>query len=420
MPIALRSSTSSGADTFANSKVIAVPAGAAVDDIAILTAETWTSGAEPTVTNWGTGFTEITGAHVTMVTSSSPGNQSVRKAWKRLTAGDTGNYTVTFSATTWNAVDCEVWSGGLASGDPIEGSNTATGSTGYPTTALTPATAAGMSNSAGTTNAVTTTPPTGFTERQDHDTIHTNTMVATAGVTVTASGGTVSANAEICVSMIAIKPLAAAGGLGFGSEADAGQPVGRVRTTTAGVATETDAGQPVGRIRTTTAITATEVDAAQAISSIRTTTAGAAAETDTAQPIGRTRTTALGAALETELALGPGGGGGTPAGAALEVDAGQPVGRIRTTTVTLAAETDAAQPVGRIRTTSLGAALETDQGQPIGSTRTTLLGPALETDTAQAVQGPNPPASNFRLAGRVESPWQAAVEPGRYAVEVEA
>lgn len=212
--IALRSSTSSGGDSFSSSKAVSVPAGAAIGDIAVLTVETWTGSAEPTVTNWG-GFTEWTGAHTTMATTSSVGNQSIRKAWKRLTAADTGTYTVTFSATTWNAVDCEMISGALASGDPIDGSpSTATASTGYPSTSVTVTDLSYLSNSAATTQAVTTTAPSGFTEIQDHVTIHTNNRVATGAGTITASGGTVSANGEICVSMVALKPASTGGTTG--------------------------------------------------------------------------------------------------------------------------------------------------------------------------------------------------------------
>lgn len=209
MAIALRGTptTSGSVDVFQNSNATNVPTGAAIGDIAILVVETWTSAAEPTAT-FPAGFTEITGAHATMVTTSSVGNQSIRAAWKRLSAADTGTYTVNYSASTWSQVHCLMFSGGLASGDPIEASNTATGTTGYPSTSVTVATLAALINAAATTQAVTTTPPTNWVEQQDTNVLHSNTRILSGTGSFTASGGTVSVNGEICVALVAIQPAA--------------------------------------------------------------------------------------------------------------------------------------------------------------------------------------------------------------------
>lgn len=198
-----------GGDTFSSTKSINIPSGASAGMMMEITAETWTSSAEPTVTNWA-GFTEIAAAHTTMATTSSVGNQSIRKAWKRLTAGDisTGSFTITYSATTWNKLNAVLGQNVASSGDPVDAANTATGTTGYPTASVTASGAALLTNSAATTQAITTTPPTGsggWTERQDADVLHTNTKEVSSAGTVAASGGTVSANTEICVATVAYK-----------------------------------------------------------------------------------------------------------------------------------------------------------------------------------------------------------------------
>jgi len=206
MAIALRGTptTSGTADTNTSTQTVAVPTGAAINDIAVLTVEQWTSATERTAT--ATGFTEINGAHGTRTTVGTAGIQTVRMFWKRLTAADTGNYTVTFSGTTWNMCHCVMLSGGLLSGDPIEASTTANAASGYPTTSFTVATLAALINCAGTFNAGTTTPPTGFTEQQDTNVLHTNTRILGSTGSITASGGTATETDTIVVSMIAVKP----------------------------------------------------------------------------------------------------------------------------------------------------------------------------------------------------------------------
>lgn len=209
--IGIRGTTTSGTgDTNVSSKTVPVPTGAAVDDIAIIIVDQWTSATERTATI--TGFTEIAGAHATRATTGTAGTQTIRMFWKRLTAADTGNYTVTFSGTTWNMAHCVMFSGGLASGDPIEVVNTASATSGYPTASFTVSTLAGLVNSAVTFNAITTTPPTSFTEQQDTNVLHTNTRILTGTGSITASGGTSSETDTVVVAMIAVKPAAGSGG----------------------------------------------------------------------------------------------------------------------------------------------------------------------------------------------------------------
>lgn len=252
--IGIRGTTTSGTgDTNVSSKTVPVPTGAAVDDIAIVIVDQWTSATERTATI--TGFTEITGAHATRATTGTAGTQTIRMFWKRLTAADTGNYTVTFSGTTWNMAHCVMFSGGLASGDPIEVVNTANATSGYPTTTFTVSTLAGLVNSAVTFNAITTTPPTGFTEQQDTNVLHTSTRILTGTGSITASGGTSGETDTVVVAMIAVQPAASGGSV----TADATLAGTATLTTTAASAKSADAtltGTATGTANVTGAMTA--------------------------------------------------------------------------------------------------------------------------------------------------------------------
>ena len=149
---------------------------------------------------WPAGFTQI----VNFVS----GSQKLRAAWKRLTAGDTGNYTPTWTGSQWSLGHCILITGGLASGDPIEGTpNTASGTgTSIPSTSLTVATAAFLAHLCANENAGTATPPTSFTEVQDSNYLHTNYRIPGASGSYTASGGTLSASTLKLAALIAVKP----------------------------------------------------------------------------------------------------------------------------------------------------------------------------------------------------------------------
>lgn len=240
--IAVRSTSTSGtADTNVSSKTVPVPTGAAIDDIAVVIVDQWTSATERTATI--TGFTEITAAHATRTTTGTAGTQTIRMFWKRLTAADTGNYTVTFSGTTWNMAHCVMLSGGLTSGDPIEAVNTASGTSGYPSASVTVGTLAALINSAVTFNAITTTPPTNFTEQQDTNVLHTNTRVLTGTGSFTASGGTSGETDTVVVAMIAVQPASSGttGTIAVTQASDAASATGQLGYS--GTATPTQANQ---------------------------------------------------------------------------------------------------------------------------------------------------------------------------------
>lgn len=414
----VQSSTSGTSDNQQAFCTVPVPAGAAAGHVAVLAVEIWLDTSTDPVLTWPSGFTQIA-----YVESTTDGFQRLYVALKVLTGSDTGNYQPTWSGSYWTQGQCSIWSGvdGTTPLDVAVGTATTVANTTMPAVSVTTAHAgAGMVHLVANENSSTGTPPTGYTERQDANYLRTNTKTAGSAGAESPAGGSISVSTVKLGALVALRAAGGGTDIGTAAETDAGQPVGRIRATTAGVAAETEAAQPAGSIRATTAAPGAESDAAQPVGRIRATTAGTAAETEGPQPVGRIRVTSLGPALETDTAQAAGGGGATPLGTAGEVDGAQPVGRVRTTSLGAATETDAGQAAGHIRVTTAGTANETDTALGPIAARTTPLGPALETDAGQPVLGPNPPASNYRLTGRVESPWQTQVETGQYLVEVEA
>jgi hypothetical protein len=139
----------------------AVPAGAAINDIAVFAVYL-----ETTAAITASGFTSksdlATGA------PASVGRLVV--LWKRLTAVDAGSYTATWTGAAWAEASCVLFSGRVTVGDPFESvsTNETTGSGTCTAAALTPAQGGDdlvgfASNFAGGA----WTPPAGMTERQD-------------------------------------------------------------------------------------------------------------------------------------------------------------------------------------------------------------------------------------------------------------
>lgn len=79
------STTASGASATPS---VAVPAGVAIGDIVILACATDASAADFQAADWPTGFTELEDSNITA------DGQSFGIAWKRLTAADSGSYTL--------------------------------------------------------------------------------------------------------------------------------------------------------------------------------------------------------------------------------------------------------------------------------------------------------------------------------------
>jgi hypothetical protein len=203
MPVSYRSSSASGtSDSFGSSCTVPVPSGAASGDVALLAIEQWESG-NPAVT-WPADFVEI----INLVS----GSQKLKVARKRLSGADSGNYVPTWTGSQWNLGHCILISGALASGEPIETSNTASGTgTGTPSTSVTTATDAFLGHFVANENSATATPPTSFTEVQDGNYLHASYRIPGTTGAFTASGGTLSASTLALVALVAVKPEPAAG-----------------------------------------------------------------------------------------------------------------------------------------------------------------------------------------------------------------
>lgn len=212
MPVAYRSSSASGSsDSQGTSKATNVPAGAAAGDIALLAIEMWwDSGTDPTVT-WPAGFTQIVN-----ITLTGSGPARLKVAWKRLTAADTGSYTMSWTGTQWNMAHCILLSGGLASGDPVDvGPNTATSASGttVPTTTVVTTAADFLVHFVSNENTATKTPATGFTEVQDGDYLETSYWIPGSSGSKSAAGATLSTSTLNLSALIAIKPDAGGGAI---------------------------------------------------------------------------------------------------------------------------------------------------------------------------------------------------------------
>lgn len=380
------SSQSGSSDTLSSSKTTAVPTGSAIDDLAELEVDVWTSSASAVGVTWPAGFIEVTGGHTSVGTGD--GTQHIFRAYKQLTAADTGTYNVGFtlagsSASVWNLVHCTTHRGLLASGDPIDGTpSTATAASGtsIPSTSATTSTQGVIIHSSATYQGVTATPPTNWTELQDSTTLHTNNRILSGTGSFTASGGTVSASSPMVVSLVAYK-LAGGGG---------------------------------------TAITpATEADTAVAPGRQRIAAPSPAAETDTAVAPARSRTVAVPPAGETDTAVAPTQPGGTPITPAAETDTAVAPSRQRLAPATPATEADQALSPARQRLSAAPPAVETDIAQTPAQTRAKPVTPAVETDEALAPHNPNEVLRDLDLLAVVEpARFTVTVEPARFRTEI--
>lgn len=272
MAVGYRLSSASGAsDVNQNTNSTAVPTGAAIGDIAILAATIWHTSADPTVT-WPSGFTEILTPFVAI---PSNGNTRLKIAWKRLTAADTGSYSVTYSVTAWTLLQCVLVTGAVASGSPIEATNTATSatSTTVPSTSVTVATQAFLAHFVATFQATTATPPTNFTEVQDGSVLDANYRIPGSTGTFAASGGVLSATSQSVAALIAITP------------AGATTPVTAVRATTWRVAAQATSTRAAtwDVLAARTATRATTWDALVTVAAARATTWKVATQTTAAR-----------------------------------------------------------------------------------------------------------------------------------------
>lgn len=217
--------TNSGDAADATSHSVAVPTGAAADDIAVVYLGQWNAGGvTPTVTA-PSGFAQKGSNFSNGPTGGGDGFARNSVWWKRLTGADSGTYAFSYSASMWTTVQCVLFRGCATSGDPWDVMAT-------PITNLWTSTIDSISLTNTDANgalvwwvyndtAATHTSPTGFTEAADNDCATTGYKILSASGSQTASGGTVSTATTGGVWMGA---LLSSGGGGGGGTGPPGRP----------------------------------------------------------------------------------------------------------------------------------------------------------------------------------------------------
>lgn len=172
----------------------------------IFALEQWES-ANPATITWPTG----TGTW-TQVGNQVVGSTKLKWAWCRALGTESGTWTASWTGSQWRLGHVIKITGALASGDPIEVVNTASGTgTATPSTSVTVAELDTLIHLVASENGTTQTAvPTGFTNAAAGNVLRTNYQnLASTGVK-TASGGTLAASTLQLVSLIAIKPTGGA------------------------------------------------------------------------------------------------------------------------------------------------------------------------------------------------------------------
>lgn len=100
-----------GVDTTHTTATPAIPAGTAVNHIAVVTIYKENTAAVTAPS----GFTLVTN---TPISTTAPTHHSVY--WKRLTAADTGTYSFSWTGGAWREASCSIFSGCITTGTPTE------------------------------------------------------------------------------------------------------------------------------------------------------------------------------------------------------------------------------------------------------------------------------------------------------------
>lgn len=201
MAVAYRSSSTSSANAYITTCNVPVPSGAASGDIAVVGLSMWESG-NPTVTA-PSGFTLVT----TVVNAET----KLKVFWKRLTAGDTGNYTFTWTGQQWTDGQAILITGGAASGDPIGSQFASATGSGTSITSISTSSVGQpfLVHLVANESTSTSTPPTNFTEVQDTANNHTNYRIPGTTGTQTASGAALATSTSYAALLLAVEPVSA-------------------------------------------------------------------------------------------------------------------------------------------------------------------------------------------------------------------
>ena len=201
MPLALVSSSISGTtDSNSSSCVVPVPPGTEAGHIVLLAMENWET-YDSSGYVWPPGF-------VVVVNALGGNRLKLFVAWKRLEGPETGDYQISWVGNQWNMGHCLLVSGGQASGDPIEDtdSGASSGTVNLPPLSVATTTAALLAHFVTNENSASATPPAGFVEIRDGNYLKSNYQVLTEPGTVITSGGATSIPTSKVAALVAVRP----------------------------------------------------------------------------------------------------------------------------------------------------------------------------------------------------------------------
>lgn len=200
---------SNGTDATGASLALTIPAGTAIDDYAVIIVELWDSTATNPTLTYPSGFTQIVN-----YVSTTDGFQKLKVALKKLTAADSGTYSVSGFASHFRQGHVVILRGidlTTALDVAVNLAQNASG-TALPANAITTVTnGALLLRTIANENSCTGLPDTGYTEQLDSNYLKTNTKIQTTAGTDTPAGGSFSASTLKLGALIAFRPAAAGG-----------------------------------------------------------------------------------------------------------------------------------------------------------------------------------------------------------------
>lgn len=384
-PTLVATSRDSQTDANAATNTCPVPAGAAVDDHAILAIEVFLdSSSAPVTPTWPTGFTQIVDHQQT-----PSGGSQLLIAKKKLTAADSGNYVTTLGASRWNQSICAL----IRDADQVVTPDANSVKGGGPGTSisslsLTTSGLAALLHFQSNSSSGSHTPPTNFVERQDSDYLTLATQIPGVTGSQTSSGATQATSTVWAAALIAVEQSS-------GQTVTVGQPsttdtvpgaVTRQKTRTPTQPSTTDTALAATRSKIKTVGQPSTTDSAPAVTKSRTRTVGQPATTDTALPVQvRPIKVAVGQPSTTDTAQPVTRRKVVAVGQPSTTDTAPPVAKAKQKTITLAATTDTAIAPTRRKIRTTGLPSTTDLALTVGRLKLRLVGQPATTDTARPV-----------------------------------
>jgi hypothetical protein len=204
---------SDGTDATGASLALTIPGGTAIDDYAVVILELWDSTATNPTLTYPSGFSQIVN-----YVSTTDGFEKLKVAIKKLTAADSGTYSVSGFASHFRQGHVAILRGIDLTTALDVAVNLAQNSTGtaLPANSITTVTdGCLLMHVIANENSCTGLPATGYTEQADSNYTKTNTKIQATAGTDTPSGGSFSASTLKLGALIAFRPAAGGGGTNY-------------------------------------------------------------------------------------------------------------------------------------------------------------------------------------------------------------